>query len=233
MRTTLTLAPSPSVDGSRDASSNRADRRPVRLSRGPRLVLSDQRKPANGAKIAPLRAAPAGCNGSFSLVRLTLFGAPIVLSWKARTNGPGLPRGKQPKNVTSLRQRRLSYGAFPQPLKGDVPYADSRPELAGLSLGEKVRIYMSTQAWKDVMRPLLAALEADRPKKGPSPPTALRSLRAACSISASQARAPTAQRGAYLAGDRARATAPPSALTTSATTGNPAPAVKSRDGVPC
>lgn len=88
---------------------------------------------------------------------------------KEASNGPGLPRQKQRRGVVSLRDRRLSFGTFPEPLKGDVPYADARPELAGLSLGDKVRIYMSTQAWKDVMRPLLAALEADRPKKGPKP----------------------------------------------------------------
>ncbi len=71
--------------------------------------------------------------------------------------------------VTPLRQRRLSYGVFPQPLKGDVPYANSRPELADISLGEKVRLVMSTPAWREVLRPLLAAMDADRPKKGPAP----------------------------------------------------------------
>ena len=70
--------------------------------------------------------------------------------------------------VTPLRQRRLSYGVFPKPVKGDVPYANSRPELADLSLGEKVRLVMSTPAWEEVLRPVLAAMDADRPRKGPA-----------------------------------------------------------------
>jgi hypothetical protein len=71
--------------------------------------------------------------------------------------------------VPPLRKRRLSYGVFPQPLKGDVPYANSRPELADLSLGDKVRLVMSTPAWSEVLGPLLAAMDEDRPKKGPQP----------------------------------------------------------------
>lgn len=66
-------------------------------------------------------------------------------------------------------KQRLSYGVFPKPLKGDVPYANSRPELADISLGEKVRLVMSTTGWSEVMRPLLTALDELRPKKGPAP----------------------------------------------------------------
>ena len=105
--------------------------------------------------------------------------------------GPVYPGASSLVTFTPLRSRRLSYGPFPEPLKGDVPYANSRPELAGLSLGEQVRIVMSTAAWNEVMSPTLEALDAERPKKGPGPPTARRSWRAACSSSASPARAPT------------------------------------------
>ena len=67
------------------------------------------------------------------------------------------------------RKRRLSYGAFPEVLKGDVPYAERRPELADLSIGEKVRLVMATPAWQGVMEPILDALDEARPKKGPAP----------------------------------------------------------------
>ncbi len=88
---------------------------------------------------------------------------------KEAPKGPGSPRQKQPKGVESPRKRRFRCGPFPEPLKGDVPYAKSRPELAGLSLGEQVRIYMTTPAWNEVLRPILDALDKDRPKRGPKP----------------------------------------------------------------
>jgi hypothetical protein len=66
-------------------------------------------------------------------------------------------------------KRRLAYGAFPTPLKGDVPYALSRPELAGVSLGAMVRLIVQTLSWSDVLRPVLAQMDADRPKRGPAP----------------------------------------------------------------
>jgi hypothetical protein len=50
-----------------------------------------------------------------------------------------------------------------------LPYANSRPEVAGISLGEKVRLVMSTPAWDEVMRPVLDAMDAERPKRGPAP----------------------------------------------------------------
>jgi hypothetical protein len=73
------------------------------------------------------------------------------------------------KGQSNGRKRRASYGAFPEPLKGDVPYANSRPELAGISLGEKVQLVMATTAWREMLLPLLAQLDAERPRKGPSP----------------------------------------------------------------
>jgi hypothetical protein len=89
---------------------------------------------------------------------------------KEASKGPSSPRRKQPKSEASPRKRRLRCGTtWPEPIKGDVPYANSRPELAGLCLGEKVRLVMSTPAWNEVMRPVLDALDAERPKLGPAP----------------------------------------------------------------
>jgi hypothetical protein len=67
------------------------------------------------------------------------------------------------------RQRRLKWGPFPEPMCGEVPYANSRPELAGLCLGDKVRLVMETKAWRDEMQPILEAIDAERPRKGPAP----------------------------------------------------------------
>jgi hypothetical protein len=93
---------------------------------------------------------------------------------KDQKRSPG--SGKACKRVTKVpqadlgaRKRRLAYGAFPTPLKGDVPYALSRPELAGVSLGEMVRLIVQTPSWDDVLRPVLAQMDADRPKRGPAP----------------------------------------------------------------
>jgi hypothetical protein len=71
--------------------------------------------------------------------------------------------------ATSERQRRLTWGPFPKPMKGEVPYANSREELAGLCVGEKVRLVMETPAWAEVMQPVLDAIDAERPRKGPAP----------------------------------------------------------------
>jgi hypothetical protein len=43
-------------------------------------------------------------------------------------------------------------------MKGLVPYADSRPELARLCFGEKVCLVMKTPAWGRVMEPILEAM---------------------------------------------------------------------------
>ncbi len=86
--------------------------------------------------------------------------------------GPGkeAPKQSAPPGCMPPKKRRFRCGTtWPEPIKGDVPYANSRPELADISLGEMVRIVMSTPAWNDIMRPLLDALDADRPKAGPEP----------------------------------------------------------------
>jgi hypothetical protein len=63
----------------------------------------------------------------------------------------------------------LRHGSFPTIGSGEVPYANKREELRGLSLGEKTRLVMGTRAWAEVMRPFLDALDAARPRKGPAP----------------------------------------------------------------
>jgi hypothetical protein len=45
----------------------------------------------------------------------------------------------------------------------------SLEKLADLSPGEQARIVMGTASWRDVLSPLLAVLDAERPKKGPKP----------------------------------------------------------------
>jgi hypothetical protein len=105
-------------------------------------------------------------------------------------------------SVTPLRKRRLSYGVFPKPLKGDVPYANSRPELADFSLGEKVRIVMSTPAWNEVLRPLLAAMDADRPRKGPAPSYSSEELESCLLYQRLAGKATYPEARALLAGDR-------------------------------
>jgi hypothetical protein len=65
--------------------------------------------------------------------------------------------------------RRLRWGPFPEPMKGKVPYANSSPELAELCTGEKVRLVMETEAWAEVMQPVLDAIDSERPCKGPAP----------------------------------------------------------------
>ncbi len=83
--------------------------------------------------------------------------------------GESARKRRASRSTPNDRKRRLSYGAFPEVLKGDVPYAERRPELADLSIGEKVRLMMATPAWQEVMQPILDALDEGRPRKGPAP----------------------------------------------------------------
>jgi hypothetical protein len=121
---------------------------------------------------------------------------------KAAPKAPSSPRRKQPKSEASPRKRRFHCGAFPEPLKGDVPYAKSRPELAGLSLGEQVRIVMSTPAWNEVLRPILDALDKDRPKKGPKPSYSSEELESCLLYQRLAGVSTYAEARALLAGDR-------------------------------
>jgi transposase len=90
-------------------------------------------------------------------------------------------------------------------MSGAVPYANSRPELAGISLGEKVRLVMSTTGWSEVMHPLLTALEELRPRKGPAPAYSSEELES-CLLYQRLAGASTyGEARARLAGDRAEA----------------------------
>jgi hypothetical protein len=122
---------------------------------------------------------------------------------KAAPKGPGSPRRKQAQGEASPRKRRLRCGTtWPEPIKGDVPYANSRPELAGLCLGKKVRLVMSTPAWDEMMRPVLDALDAERPKMGPAPSYSSEELES-CLLFQSLAGVSTYGKArALLAGDR-------------------------------
>ncbi|MGH2852615.1 MAG: hypothetical protein ACRDLF_00265 [Solirubrobacteraceae bacterium] len=121
---------------------------------------------------------------------------------KEAPKAPGSPRRKQPAGGEPARKRRLRCGAFPEPLKGDVPYAKSRPELAGMSLGEQVRIIMGTPAWHEVLRPILDALDKDRPKKGPKPSYSSEELESCLLYQRMAGVATYAEARALLAGDR-------------------------------
>jgi hypothetical protein len=101
-----------------------------------------------------------------------------------------------------LRKRRLSYGVFPKPLKGDVPYANSRPELADLCIGEKVHLMMSTPAWEEVLRPILEAMDEDRPKRGPVASYSSSELESCLLYQRLAGKATYADARALLAGDR-------------------------------
>jgi len=122
---------------------------------------------------------------------------------KSAPEGPGSPRRKQPAGGEPTRKRRLRCGTtWPEPIKGDVPYANSRDELAGLCLGEKVRLVMSTPAWNEVLRPILDAMDAERPKMGPAPSYSSEELEA-CLLFQRLAGASTYGKArALLAGDR-------------------------------
>jgi len=68
------------------------------------------------------------------------------------------------------RRRKPRSKALPEPPVGvETPYANCREEWQGVGLGEKTRIVLDSRAWQDVMIPALAAVEAERPRKGPSP----------------------------------------------------------------
>jgi hypothetical protein len=110
----------------------------------------------------------------------------------------------QPSKPDGCKQR-LSYGVFPKPMSGAVPYANSREELAGISLGEKVRLVMSTPAWDEVLRPLLTGLDENRPKRGPAPAYSSEELES-CLLYQRLAGASTYGRArTLLAGDRGEA----------------------------
>jgi hypothetical protein len=122
---------------------------------------------------------------------------------KAASKGPSSPRRKQPKSEAPTRKRRLRCGTtWPEPIKGDVPYANSRDELAGLCLGEKVRIVMGTPAWNEHLRPVLDAMDAERPKMGPAPSYSSEELEACLLFQRLAGVSTYAKARALLAGDR-------------------------------
>lgn len=75
-------------------------------------------------------------------------------------------------NVQPIGQpkRRLRWSNLPKPGSGEVPYAKSRPELAGFSEGQIARAILDSAAWKEVMRPVLDQLDRERVRPGKEKP---------------------------------------------------------------
>jgi hypothetical protein len=88
---------------------------------------------------------------------------------KAQTGRPADSESGAVAALSDARVSRLNYGRLPQPGSGSVPYANCRPELAGLTDGERVALVAKTASWARVMEPILDELEASRPRKGPTP----------------------------------------------------------------
>jgi hypothetical protein len=61
------------------------------------------------------------------------------------------------------RKTRLRFGQLPKPNPtAELPYAQSRPELADLTQAQVVRAMLDSAAWHDVMKPVLDAMQAKR-----------------------------------------------------------------------
>lgn len=61
------------------------------------------------------------------------------------------------------RETRKRYGVLPRPnATAELPYAQSRPELADLTQAQLVRAMLDSAAWRDVMKPTLDAMQAKR-----------------------------------------------------------------------
>ena len=78
------------------------------------------------------------------------------------TNNPAPTEAKKHRRASrSKALPRVPEGAL-------VPYANSRPELKGLCLGDKLRTVLDSNAWAEVMVPILDEVERELPTKGPS-----------------------------------------------------------------
>lgn len=61
------------------------------------------------------------------------------------------------------RKRRERWPEnFPRPSNGEVPYAQCRVELDGYSAAELTRIILDDESWREVMLPILRAVDAER-----------------------------------------------------------------------
>lgn len=68
------------------------------------------------------------------------------------------------------KRRRPRSKVLPAPPTGvETPYANCRDEWHGVSLGEKTRVVLDSPAWQQVMVPELERLDAERPRRGPTP----------------------------------------------------------------
>lgn len=88
-------------------------------------------------------------------------------SQKTTRQVPAVHANAQPNGQP---KRRLRWSNLPKPRSGEVPYAKSRPELAGFSEGEITRAVLDSDAWKEVMRPVLAAVDRERVRPGKEKP---------------------------------------------------------------
>lgn len=64
------------------------------------------------------------------------------------------------------KSTRVRFGKLPKPLPGGVPYAKSRPELKDFDEARITAAIVNSQAWADVMTPVLAQMDAERTHAG-------------------------------------------------------------------
>lgn len=73
--------------------------------------------------------------------------------------------------TTGARQRRVRFsGGLPDPGSGSQPYAQCREELRDFTPGKITALIINSDAWSDVMKPILAELEGERRKPGKEQP---------------------------------------------------------------
>lgn len=74
----------------------------------------------------------------------------------------------QPVGQAKTRLRWSSN--LPKPGSGEVPYAKSRPELKGFSEAQITRQILDSQAWKEIVKPVLDQLDKERARPGKEKP---------------------------------------------------------------
>jgi hypothetical protein len=82
-----------------------------------------------------------------------------------------VPAGSGGASKASQITPRVRFsGEFPEPLKGDVPHALVRPELADLDEAAIVALVRSSRAWQEVIVPRCEAIDVRRRKHARTPP---------------------------------------------------------------
>lgn len=67
-------------------------------------------------------------------------------------------KGAKPK-AAAERKTRKRLGGFPKPYAGDQPYAKRRFELKGMSEAETLQLILESDAWREVIAPVIDALD--------------------------------------------------------------------------